>query len=258
MLVIPISILISPFLYAKLVANSIHIFNLQKKRTCSDFTTLLNSILFGYFFILGSFAADLIKLSDSILKDEKHFEFKYKHQNIMEELKIDLLMKSFFKTFIIDYEEKYKGMGKTEYQQSLAHISQFRIKEQYHSVFCRGDLSYQDAGISIKMFNFSKILASLCSIPTIEGEKGKSYLNYDVIHGIFEDILIFNYAEFCLNNFLLGVNFDSIQKEIIDYGYHHHNYTKEKHQFCSRMTRDSSDLFNFFSINLVTRSFTNI
>ena len=65
--------------------------------------------------------------------------------------------------------------------------------DNFHSLFCKGDKTYEDAVQDIKVYNLTKVLGSKCSIPSKNGEKKKDYLNYDVINGIFEDQVMYNY-----------------------------------------------------------------
>jgi len=65
----------------------------------------------GPFVIIASFLADLVKLNGTLMKEEKHFELKYQRSNLLEGTGPQVIMKSFFRIFIIDYERMYKGMG---------------------------------------------------------------------------------------------------------------------------------------------------
>ena len=169
-----------------------------------------------------------------------------------------MIMRSFFRIFIIDYERMYKGTGKTEFDIMFQHRRVFSIKDNFHSVFCRGDKSYEDALQDIKLYNLTKVMGSQCSIPSKTGEKKMDYLNYDVIASVFEDIVMYNYYLFTVQQFKNGANFEDIQELIYKYGYPYINYDLKAHEFCCSLTRDVSDFFNFFAISKVTKAFTDV
>jgi len=145
-----------------------------------------------------SFLADLVNLNSILMKEEKHFEYKYWKQNLLEGTGPQVIMKSFFKTFIIDYQRKYKGKGQSEYSIMFMHRRLFSIQDNFHSVFCRGDKTYEGAFYDINLYLLTKILGKQCSIPSKTGEKKIDYLNYDVIASVFEDVVIYNYFLFCV------------------------------------------------------------
>mmetsp|Transcript_41400 Transcript_41400/g.63123 ORF Transcript_41400/g.63123 Transcript_41400/m.63123 type:complete len:95 (+) Transcript_41400:4129-4413(+) len=92
------------------------------------------------------------------MKEEKHFEYKYWKQNLLEGTGPQVIMKSFFKTFIIDYQRKYKGKGQSEYSIMFMHRRLFSIQDNFHSVFCRGDKTYENAFYDINLYLLTKIL----------------------------------------------------------------------------------------------------
>ena len=130
--------------------------------------------------------------------------------------------------------------------------------DNFHSVFCKGDKTYDDAVKDIRLYNLTKVLGKQCSIPNKTGEKKLDYLNYDVIANIFEDIMIYNYYKFCTEQHIAGVNFVDIKELIYKYGYAYRNYDMKAHEFCCSLTRDPSDFFNFFCISNVTKAFTEV
>mmetsp|Transcript_41396 Transcript_41396/g.63101 ORF Transcript_41396/g.63101 Transcript_41396/m.63101 type:complete len:208 (+) Transcript_41396:1463-2086(+) len=135
----------------------------------------------------------------------------------------------------------------------------FSIQDNFHSVFCKGDKTYEDSIHDIKMYNLTKVLGGQASIPSKMGEKKLDYLNYDVMAAIYEDIIMFNYYEYTVNHFKQGFDLKNMKAQIIKYGFPYKQYDKRQHEWClATMTRDFSDLFNFFAINAVTKAFTDV
>lgn len=59
---------------------------------------------------------DLISLNAVLMRDEKYFEFKYQHIDVLAALDPVFVMNAFYYVFIQAFEKKYAGTGKTEYQ----------------------------------------------------------------------------------------------------------------------------------------------
>mmetsp|Transcript_41398 Transcript_41398/g.63107 ORF Transcript_41398/g.63107 Transcript_41398/m.63107 type:complete len:142 (+) Transcript_41398:4207-4632(+) len=140
-------------------------------------------------------------------------------------------MKSFFKTFIIDYQRRHKGKGQTEYSIMFMHRRLFSIQDNYHSFFCRGDKSYEEACYDINLYLLTKILGRQCSIPSKTGEKKQDYLNYDVIANVFEDVVMYNYFLFCVEQYKAGVRLENLNDILYKYGYAYRKYDQQAHEF---------------------------
>ncbi len=109
------------------------------------------------------------------------------------------------------------------------------------------------------MYNLTKVPGNQTSMPSERGEKKYDYLNYDLMAAIFEDIVMFNYYEFTLNIAKKGAEFSHFKEDLLKYGFPYRDYDRKKHDWCmATMTRDFSDLFNFFSVNIVTKAFTDV
>ena len=68
------------------------------------------------------------------------------------------------------------------------HRKVFKIIDNFHSVFCRGDKTVDDATMPIKIYNLTKVITHQCSVPNEIGEKKTFALSFDLIHNIFSDI----------------------------------------------------------------------
>jgi hypothetical protein len=55
------------------------------------------------------------------MRDEKYFEFKYQHVDVLAALDPVFVMKAFYYVFIQAFAKKYAHTGKTEYQLMFQH-----------------------------------------------------------------------------------------------------------------------------------------
>jgi hypothetical protein len=194
-LALPISIV----LYAKIVLNSLFIaYNGRKHESIIHMLVDVSSaILMGLPLIVVSLVVDLLTLNGHLMRDEKHFEFKYQQVNVLAGLDPVFVMNAFYFVFINGFEKNYKNKGKTEYQLMMQHTNIFQITNNFHSVFCRGDKEYEDAMGNIKVFNLTKILGNKCSIPSKMGIKRLDYLDFNILNHLFDETIMFNYFYFC-------------------------------------------------------------
>ena len=86
----------------------------------------------------------------------------------------------------------------------MQHIGVFRVTDNFHSFFCRGDKSYEDATEIIQFYVQTKALGKICSIPNKHGIQRDNYLDYSVLISLFKDIVLFNYYYMTINSFRKG------------------------------------------------------
>ena len=53
----------------------------------------------------------------------------------------------------------------------MQHIAIYKILDNFHSFFCKGDKSYKEASANIKVFNLTKVLGNHGSIPDSSGHQ---------------------------------------------------------------------------------------
>ena len=64
---------------------------------------------------------------------------------MLEDKLVYPIMKKLLRVFIENFESKYKGQGMTEFQLVFLHRKIFNVVSNFHSLFCRGDKTFEDA-----------------------------------------------------------------------------------------------------------------
>jgi len=68
-------------------------------------------------------------------------------------------------------------------------------------------------------------------LPNSLGEKKLNILNYDLIHNVFADVVLFNYVEFILGNYRLGIPLDDLNPKIPLYSNPYKNFDGSRMSF---------------------------
>ena len=75
----------------------------------------------------------------------------------------------------------------------MQHVGVFKVIENFHSFFCKGDKDYQESFKVIQYFIQTKALGKLCSIPNKEGKMKENFIDFGVMKSLFNDIVLFNF-----------------------------------------------------------------
>mmetsp|Transcript_23983 Transcript_23983/g.36808 ORF Transcript_23983/g.36808 Transcript_23983/m.36808 type:complete len:383 (-) Transcript_23983:586-1734(-) len=183
-------------MYLKLVLNACYILysNNRQKYPGENFIRLVLVVFLGPILTFCSFVVDFLSLNIALFRDEKHLELKYQPVNYYKDIDRVQISNILFKTFIF---KRGKGVGSltsvTELELMQMHVQIFKIIDNFHSFFCRGDKSYKEASQNIKVFNLTKIMGSICSVPCKIGIKRHNTIEMEIISNMMKDLAMFNF-----------------------------------------------------------------
>ena len=139
-------LLLSPFMYAKLVLNSFYIMYISKNQAGIErYLEPFFSIIAGPFIITISILVDILALPNVLLRPEEEFEEKY--QKNINELNHDQLISvtNVFDKVLFQNWLKYKGKYVTYVELMSMHRSRFKIMENLNDLLCKGSKDYKES-----------------------------------------------------------------------------------------------------------------
>lgn len=200
-------VIICPILYCKILGNSIFIALTNKREEFKgeNIVQLVKTVFLGPFIIAVSLLIDFLTLPGLIMKDSKDFEHKYQQsEHRLNDDQIDVVMTTFTKIFYGLNFIKFKDKHMTLIELMQMHRGIFKMNENLHDLFCKGNKDYKEALGKVQDYNMTKILTRQCSIPDLDGNYKESKVELNVIHAVQFDIELYNYIDVILRRLRLG------------------------------------------------------
>mmetsp|Transcript_22505 Transcript_22505/g.34798 ORF Transcript_22505/g.34798 Transcript_22505/m.34798 type:complete len:106 (+) Transcript_22505:2242-2559(+) len=92
--------------------------------------------------------------------------------------------KVFSKVFSLETQEKYLITSMQSIELMHLHRNKFRIVENLHDLFCRGNKNYKQALENMQEYNLSRVVTYHCSFPDLSGEKKHAIVDFPTIRSI--------------------------------------------------------------------------
>lgn len=66
--------------------------------------------------------------------------------------------------------------------------------ENLNDLICKGTKDYRESLLKVQDFNYTKVLAKICSIPSNSGNIVENHIEFDMLKSIYQDTLYFNHV----------------------------------------------------------------
>lgn len=165
--------------------------------------------------IVGSLLTDLMALPGLLLKDDSTFEHKYNSKmNDLTSQQVKLVTNVFLSTFYTNnFLRRFMNRGLNLLELMTMHLQIFRISDNLHDLWCRGNLDYKTSLANVEDFNQSKTLARKCSIPN-QDDIRMSVVHMNIVHDVQMDIEMFNYVDSCMSMYFQGnLRIDTLKRD---------------------------------------------
>ena len=133
---------------------------------------------------------------------------------------------------------------------------QFKIVDNYHSFFCRGDKGYSESMANIKVFNLTKAFANQAAIMNFNGIRKLDSVEYNLISNLFKDLFVYNFFEKVIYELRSGNKLK--YNDYLIYGDPLNYFDQRTQGEMSTWYRDISDPFNFVAVRAITCAYTDI
>jgi hypothetical protein len=88
----------------------------------------------------------------------------------------------------------FKGKFVTYLSLLCMHRSLFGIMENLNDLICKGTKDYRESLLKVQDFNYTKVLAKICSVPSKTGTVIDNHIDFDMLKIIYQDVLYFNHV----------------------------------------------------------------
>lgn len=270
-----LSIVFIPILYFKTIANQVYIVfnNKREQYRGQNVVNLMLTCITSPFIIMVSLLVDLISLPGLLLKDSKHFEYKYQtHLDTLSDEQTQIVLVTFVKIFYVNFKQNYADQFRTMIELMQMHLRIFSIQDNLHDLYCRGNKDYRDALANVQDYNMTKILTRQCSVPDKTGDIKLFTCDFNILFNLQCDIELYNYLQTIILDFFAGrLQQEPLQQRVAKKKFRDAENAKTglqmnaamscllmKHAGAHGFRRDNADFMNNFWVNIVARSFTNI
>jgi hypothetical protein len=66
--------------------------------------------------------------------------------------------------------------------------------ENLNDLICKGTKDYRESLLKVQDFNYTKVLAKICSVPSKTGTVIDNHIDFDMLKIIYQDVLYFNHV----------------------------------------------------------------
>lgn len=89
---------------------------------------------------------------------------------------------------------EFKGKFVTYLELLCLHRTILGIMENLNDLICKGTKDYRESLLKVQDFNYTKVLAKICSIPSNSGNIVENHIEFDMLKSIYQDTLYFNHV----------------------------------------------------------------